>query len=128
MNLRLKIILLFVASGLGLAASAAPPALIPAPQKIEWTGGELDCARYQVIAPAEAGFAVAELERALTGAIKKSDGTKIALVLGPVAVTNDEAYTLVAAPDGIGITAPRPVGLLYGVETLRQLLAGPAAV
>ena len=113
-----------MAAGGAIPSPARPPALIPAPQKTEWTGGALDCSRYQIIAPAPAGAAVAELERALAGAARDSAGTKIELRLGAVGVTNAGAYTLNAAPDGLVITAPETSGLFYGVATARQLLAG----
>lgn len=126
---RLKILTLcLVATSVPFLASAGPPALIPAPQKIEWTGGALDCSHYQISAPAEAGFAVTELERVLGNTKKESTGTKITLSLGATASTNSEAYTIDAQPNGIVITASKPVGLFYGVETLRQLLAGTASV
>ena len=114
--------------GWGFLASAGTPALIPTPQTIRWTGGLVDCSRYHISAPGDAGFAVAELERTLAGAEKNPAGIKITLRLGAIAGTNDEAYTLDAAPEGIVIAAPKPVGLLYGVETLRQLLAGTTRV
>ena len=118
------ILILFVL-GATWSASAKTPALIPEPQKVEWIGGDLDCSRYQIVdAPSAARFAVTELEHALASAKRSSDGTKIILRLDPVAAPSEEAYSLDAKPDGIVITAPKPVGLLYGVETLRQLLAG----
>lgn len=109
---------------LTLSALAGTPALIPAPQEIEWTGGELDCSRYELTAPTEAGLAARELEQALALSKKEAGGTRVLLQLGAVAVTNAEAYTLDASPGGIVVTAPKSAGLFYGVETLRQLLAG----
>jgi hexosaminidase len=119
-----KFYLLLVACCAALTAVAGNAPLIPAPQKIEWRTGELDCSRYQIIAPAAAAFAAGELERYLAGAKRDSSGTKITLQLGSVASTNAEAYTLDAAKDGVFITAPKLAGLFYGVQTLRQLLAG----
>jgi hexosaminidase len=119
-----KIGCVLVVFWLALSASARLPALIPAPQKIAWTGGELDCSRYQVTAPAEAGFAVAELEKALADGRKDSQGAKITLRFGAVNAPGNEAYTLDATSNRLVITAPASAGLLYGVETLRQLLAG----
>ena len=125
--MRIIALLLFTV-GLTFAAPAGMPALIPAPQKTEWLGGQLDCSRFQIDAPAEAGFTVTELERTLAGAKRGPAGAKITLHLGAVAVTNDEAYTLVASTNGIFITAPKPAGLFYGVETMRQLLAGTTSL
>ena len=114
--------------GWAFLAPAETPALIPTPQTITWTGGVLDCSSYRISAPAEAGFAVAELERTLASAKKDPTGIKITLRLGAIALTPDEAYTLEAGPEGSVIAAPKPVGLLYGVETLRQLFAGTTLV
>jgi len=117
--------------GWAFALGAANPALIPAPQKIEWTGGVADCARYQIAGPAAGdSFAAAELERILSGAgaQKNAGGTVIRLKTGPVAATGTGAYSLVAGAEGITITAPDPNGRFYGVETLRQLLAGGTSV
>ncbi|HEY4416503.1 MAG TPA: family 20 glycosylhydrolase [Verrucomicrobiae bacterium] len=116
--------LMLVGFCLAFSAFAGTPALLPAPQKVEWTGGEIDCSQYQITAPSGTEFIVSELTRVLAGAQSGATGTPITLRLGAVAATSGEAYTLVAGPDGIVITAPQPVGLLYGVETLRQLLAG----
>ena len=124
MSLRLKITLLWLAFGSVFSVAARNPALIPTPQKVEWLGGQLDCARYQLVAPAEADFARAELKRALVSAKENSAGIKITLRLEGTAATNLEAYTLDATAAGIVITAPQPTGLLYGVQTLRQLFAG----
>lgn len=127
MNHRLKIVFFFAAFGLVFAA-AGMPALIPAPQKIAWLGGQLDCSRYQIIAPAGADFVVEELKHALTGAKQDSAGINITLRLDAISATNAEAYTLEAVPNRISIIATTPVGLFYGVETLRQLLAGTTAL
>lgn len=105
-------------------AAAQTPALIPAPQRVEWTGGELDCSRYQIVAPTNATFAVAELDAALSAAKSDSVGVPIALRLSAVVSTNAEAYSLDVSTNGVTITAPQPAGLIYGVETLRQLFAG----
>ena len=117
------------------AKSQTHPALIPMPQKIEWTAHTLDCARYSVEAPPEAEFAVSELHRILGAAgaqrlagvaLRRADGAKIVLRLGAVTgaslVGAGEAYSLVIGAKEVTLTAPKPAGLLYGVETLRQLL------
>ena len=118
------LVLWLLMTGWANAGMTATPALIPEPQNIEWTGGELDCSHYHVVAPAETAFTVKELERALAGATRDSAGVPMELRLGQIASTNAEAYTLDATTNGVVITAPRPAGLFYGVQTLRQLLAG----
>ena len=105
------------------SAAGRIPALIPEPQQVEWTGGELACSHYRVIAPHEAAFTVSELEQMLAGAKRDSAGVPIKLCLGPLASTNAEAYALDATANGVVITAPKMAGLFYGVQTLRQLLA-----
>lgn len=115
------------------AKSQTYPALIPLPQKVEWTSQTLDCARYSVEAPPEAEFATSELHRILgvAGAQRRADGAKIILRLGAVAgasrVGAGEAYSLAIASKNVTLTAPKPAGLLYGVETLRQLLVRKGA-
>jgi len=109
-------------------ALAGVPALIPAPQSVEWTSGELSCSHYQIIASQQADAAVGELRHILAGAEESSSGTKLTLQLGTISVTNDEAYTLDAKADGVLITAQTPIGLFYGVETLRQLLANTTSL
>lgn len=110
-----------------LPAVGTPP-LIPTPRKSQWTGGAVDCSRYQISAPAEAGPAEAALRRVLAGAKMDAGGTSISLHLGAIAEPNPEAYTLDVLPTGISITASKPAGLFYGVQTLRQLLAGTTRV
>ena len=124
LKFRSTILPLFAAGCLAFWANAETPALVPAPQKVEWRGGEVDCSRCQISAPAVAAFAAGELEQFLAGAEKNSSRTKISLRIGPVGSTNLEPYSLDAAKDGVVITAPKPAGLFYGVQTLRQLLAG----
>lgn len=127
---RFMVLLWLALAGLTGSLRADLPALLPKPQKVEWRGGEVDCSRYQIAAPAEAGFAAGELERVLDGdgAKKNPSGTMISLRLDPAASTNAEGYTLDASADGVVITAPKPAGLFYGVQTLRQLLAGTATL
>lgn len=120
----LQIFLLVLTVGCARAALSAPPPLIPEPQHVVWTGGIVDCSRYRLIAPAEATNAVAELKRVLSGAQADAGGTSVTLRLGDADSTNAEAYALDAGTNGIVITAPQPAGLFYGVQTLRQLLAG----
>ena len=109
-----------------------PPALIPYPKKVEWNAHVFDCARYDLEAPAEAEFAQAELDRSLAaaGARRHAGAPKISLQLGGVGgawkVGAGEAYTLEVTATSVVLTAAKPAGLLYGVETLRQLLVRQA--
>jgi N-acetyl-beta-hexosaminidase len=75
------------------------------------------------VAPPEAGFAVAELERALSGvgAQRGAGGVQIVLRQG---AAQDVGYSLEVAKSGVALTARKPAGFLYGAATIRQLLAG----
>lgn len=81
----------------------------------------------------EAGFATAELTRLLdaAGAKHRVGAAKIALRLGAVEgaspVGAAEAYFLEVTAKSVTVTAPKAAGLLYAVQTLRQLLAGEAS-
>ena len=100
------------------------PALIPSPQRVEWKDETWDCSRYAIETTAAAPFAVEELERILAaaGARRESGAGKILLRLGEVEGKAPEAYALEVTAGGVTLTAPTPTGLLYGVQTLRQLL------
>lgn len=83
-------------------ASVPQPALIPMPQKVDWTGE---------------AFRV------------KANDTRIAkrLVgqLSGVEAYPEEAYSLSVTADSIVLTATTPTGLFRGEQTLRQLTTGP---
>jgi hypothetical protein len=108
------------------------PALIPYPQHVEWTAEAFDCARYDVEAPHDAGFALAQLQGVLGGwgSRRIAGAPKIVLRFGAVrgasAVGTPEAYSLDVTAKSVTVTAPKPAGLLYGVQTLRQLLVRKA--
>jgi hexosaminidase len=122
--------------GATIPARSSHPALIPYPQKVQWTDAVFACSTYAVKAPAEAGFAAAELVGALdaAGAKQRTGAPKIVLrfadVSGAGKIGAGEAYELDVSAKRITITAPNPSGLLYGVATLRQLIfrgaRGPA--
>ena len=113
------------------------PAVIPYPQRIQWTAETFDCARYEVAGPPEAEFAAGELSKTLAaaGARRRAGAPNIALRLAPVSGAGmagaGEAYSLDVTARGVNLTAPKPAGLFYGVATLRQLLvrqSGRAAI
>ena len=52
----------------------------------------------------------------------KSGTIQLTLTDAPVAQLGNEGYTMSASPKGVVITANRPAGLFYGVQTLLQLL------
>src|ERR1039458_2169638 len=67
-------------------ASSKPPALIPYPQQILWTGPAFRCAGYDVATPPGGEFAAAELDRILgaAGGQRRKGAPKITLRFGPV--------------------------------------------
>lgn len=104
----------------------AQPALIPQPRQVEWTPDNFNAQRYTIQAPDAAKFAAAELDRALAALGGKRDvaGAKIIFRLGDAGDSSrpsPESYSVEVTANHITVTAPQPVGLLHGVQTLRQL-------
>jgi hexosaminidase len=114
----------------GSLEAAQRPALIPYPKRVLWTAEAFDCGHYEMVAPAEAEFARAELERTLSaaGAQQRAGAAKIVLRMDPAdgagKVGAEESYSLDVTTKGVVVTAPKPAGLWRGVTTLRQLLIG----
>ena len=69
------------------------PALLPAPGEVRWTDENFDASRFVINAPTEAGFAVEELGRILTGLGGQRDeqGGKIILQLGDTGNASPES-------------------------------------
>ncbi|MFN3408798.1 MAG: family 20 glycosylhydrolase [Limisphaerales bacterium] len=111
-----------------MAGETARPALLPLPRQIEWSGALFDARRFEITAPPEAGFAAAELERILMelGGTRDPEGARITLRLGETRFASPESYSLEVAADHVTAAAPQPVGLLYAVQTLRQLATAPS--
>ena len=113
-------------------ASSKPPALIPYPQQILWTGPAFRCAGYDVATPPGGEFAAAELDRILgaAGGQRRKGAPKITLRFGSVSGAGkagaDEAYALDVTAKSVTVTAPKAASLFYAVATLRQLLAREA--
>ena len=116
------------------AAEIPKPAMIPAPQKAEWTGegyalsqdtrihadrAARDTAEYLAgkLRPST-GFAL-RVERS-----SKAEAPRGILLTTAGANTNlgPEGYQLEVSSQGVVLRAPAPMGLFYGVQTLLQLL------
>ncbi len=129
--------LLAIAAAIGCRVAPAPerppaalPALIPWPAEIERTGGFFDLLPDTAIvheAGLERAAALAAVQLGLRGPVdpgRPRDGA-ISLVLDRA--LKAEGYACRIDPSGIAISGGSPAGVMFGVQTLRQL-AGPAPV
>lgn len=106
----------------------AAPSIIPAPASITSGPGAFVLPE-QVILGGDGSAAVRALlpfvADLLSGdwgrPIAVGSSPDIALVLAPEAELRPEGYRLTVDERGVVITAPDPSGLLYGIQTLRQL-------
>lgn len=110
------------------AAQSGQPALIPMPRKIAWQNGAANLSRAALEIPPSETFLRAEATRVLREygvALDPNAPLKIRFRIAPAPdapADNKEAYALNVAPGGIEVTAPQSKGLLYGWQTLRQML------
>jgi hexosaminidase len=124
------------------AATADRPALtpmqrlVPAPVTVEPAAGVFTFTADTVIAP-QAGNAdvrrIADYLAALVGtsaaptpprveAGSSATTGVVSLALASLPDAGDEGYELTISPQRVALTANRPAGLFYGVQTLRQML------
>lgn len=107
--------------------------IIPEPQKMQLTKGEYTIRFDQKIVldvscPAEAYEYAGLLQKELAGcmgygpAVTRGASGKAAVVLSVDPGLGEEEYRLEVGADGIGITGGARRGLLYGVQTLRQIV------
>ena len=130
---------------LALAAAAAAPLgaqtpptvnVVPRPDSVAFASGAYRLPSPVRIAIATPNKRLGEIARLLRewlegsgydarivrGAARRGD---IALALDRAAGDGPEAYTLTVSPRGVRIAAPAPEGVLWGAQTLRQLLPQP---
>ena len=137
----------------GLLASTLPAIadddfhLIPYPQEITRTGGNLELgpAEYVVVKVAESSEVIQVAKRSLSSYLPRS-GRRMTVRLGCVEEgydrswlthgenqfladpsTSDEASILEIAADGITVVGKGKWGMLYGVQTVNQLIRGTDA-
>lgn len=116
-----------------LLAVAAPPALIPAPAKLEAIGlGFALGPQTRISAPTVLLRTAQLLQQSLAGTglpleiVRRPGANMVNLRLDPkLSGLGDEGYRLEVRTDRVEIHAFRPAGAFYGTQTLRQLL--PAA-
>ncbi|UFH52843.1 beta-N-acetylhexosaminidase [Spirosoma sp. KNUC1025] len=124
-------IVLFV-FGITSVIAQTPIQLIPQPVSVQPQNGVFTLTKSTTVQYNQAeGRAVADLLiQQLNGPTnfglnaKQGKGGKIQLNLNatPNAQLGEEGYSLDASPKGVLITANRPAGLFYGIQTLTQLL------
>jgi len=131
--------LVLMAGSLGLAANNAVPPLpvnvIPRPARIEVREGTFTLsAATRILADpralAEARYLAEKLGGGTGFKLPVKPSRQAASTSGTILLTTrradpalgDEGYELVVAPDAVVLRAPRPAGLFYAVQTLRQLL------
>ncbi|HTW63358.1 MAG TPA: family 20 glycosylhydrolase [Bryobacteraceae bacterium] len=103
------------------AVLRAQPGLMPWPAKIDMGQGSL--AISTPLRVAIRGYSESRLERAvarLGGVI--SDESHATLIIECEHAGDDESYHLVVSSKGARLLAPGPLGILYGLQTFRQLI------
>ncbi len=111
-----------------------PPALLPLPAKLTPRDGTFALTPLTRIQSSPALHGLAELLRSYlrpaTGlplsVVEQAPHSRIALAIDPRLAVGDEGYRLTVAPDEIVLRAARDVGVIHGLQTIRQLL--PTAV
>ncbi|MGH8055353.1 MAG: beta-N-acetylhexosaminidase [Stenotrophomonas sp.] len=131
-KLEVLLVCLAAAAGIGcdkrataVAETEAPPAhIVPIPQSMEIAAGALRFSALRVDAAAAAPNAERALEEVLTTlniSTKDTAATPIQLQLVDDPALGEEGYRLVVG-DAIQLSARTDAGLLYAVQSLRQLL------
>ncbi len=119
-------------------AASAPPAVTPPPRHAEWTGEEIAISQLRGIRADHEG--ARQIGRILTAEALRVHGWKLPILPGATgnvrlmleangsALYNQhagpETYSLDAGKAGVTIVASTPRGLLYGAQTLLQMVRG----
>ena len=122
-------------AALAHAQQAVHPALIPLPEKVEWTAGTfpllngLTIALYQPGLKPEAEFLQAGLKvlgiESTLAPVRRGLGLVVVLSIAPNKGLKAEGYELTVTPDGCAIHGADAAGLFHGIQTFLQLLPEP---
>jgi hexosaminidase len=103
-----------------------PLAVVPKPVSMEPGSGSFVVRASTTVAVSPSTPETRRIAMALAGVLGVQVGPSgpVTLALGGDPRLGDEGYELTVAPSGIKLVAPAPAGLFYGVQTMRQLVAG----
>lgn len=123
-----KIMMFAVAAATAMTVSAAPN-IVPAPKTLKAGSGFFTFKGTEKVNVTDwAGDSVASAFAVMRPELQKASGAKLEagkdgrIVLRVNPKLGEEAYGLNVTPDSLIITASRPVGFFYGLQTLRQLM------
>ncbi|MCY3018698.1 MAG: family 20 glycosylhydrolase [Planctomycetota bacterium] len=122
-------------AGIMAAEAEAPFSVVPLPEKVERGAGAFALtAKTEILADAPAGKAAEYLAECLRPAMgfplavrvatdkAAPDGCLLLTTAGADAGLGEEGYELLVTAQSVTVRAAKPAGLLYGVQTIRQLL------
>jgi hexosaminidase len=117
------------------------PALIPLPASVVPASGTFELTAATSIVVDTADPEASAIGRTLAEALRPATGLELQVLIASAASSTggihlelsdadpslgDEGYRLTVTPEQVILSAPRPAGLFFGVQTLRQLL--PASI
>jgi hexosaminidase len=121
--------------GPAMAQSSPAYDIVPHPASLTPRPGAFDVTAKTVILYPAGSAEMRDLAQYLSDRLAESTGKRLAareggsganaivLALTGGGAETDESYSLNVAPTGITISAPRPAGVFYGVQSLRQMAA-----
>ncbi len=136
----MRVLAALAAASLGAPTAAPVPDLMPLPASISWGEGSLPIdSTFRVALAGHKDARLASAVARLSERLTRLTGIPIAATVGePGSVTlliecrgagekvqsprEDESYQIEVTPKQARITAPTPVGALYGIETFLQLV------
>ncbi|WP_344980046.1 beta-N-acetylhexosaminidase [Compostibacter hankyongensis] len=124
---------LILSTGLTAQRRTDTPALIPAPQSVEWTGGNFALSRCRAVVVSDPSLEkeVSRWQQRMglhipvtQGGGDEPNSLRVILEKVNVPMGATEAYRLEADSKGITLAANTPHGIFNGLQTLAQLTAG----